>query len=80
MEHSYPSLVNCLHNLSLKVVMPHKKVGLVCEPDPASIAQAIEEFFQLGEQYFIPHLRSEKEKYSWHNLVEAIKELSQQSV
>jgi glycosyltransferase involved in cell wall biosynthesis len=62
----------------LPAMVPHRKVGLVCEPEPASIANAIEEFFQLGEQFFIPHLRAEKEKYSWHNLVEAIKELSQQ--
>lgn len=58
-------------------MVPHEKAGLVCEPDPRSIAEAIGRFFELGEQYFIPHLRAEKEKYSWHHLVEAIKELAQ---
>ena len=61
---------------SLPTLVPHKKVGLVCEPDPASIAGAIEQFFELGENYFIPHLRNEKTKYSWNNLVNAIKELA----
>ncbi|MBL7734867.1 MAG: glycosyltransferase [Chitinophagaceae bacterium] len=59
---------------SLPAMAPHKKAGIVCEPAPAAIAAAIEEYFQLGENYFIPHLRSEKEKYSWSKLVEALVE------
>ena len=57
---------------SLPDLVPNEKVGLVCEPDPASIAAAIERYFQLGENFFLPHLRNEKEKYSWGKLVEAI--------
>jgi glycosyltransferase involved in cell wall biosynthesis len=57
---------------SLPTLVPHEKVGLVCEPEPASLAEAITRYFELGEQFFIPHLRSEKEKYSWHNLVDTI--------
>jgi glycosyltransferase involved in cell wall biosynthesis len=57
---------------SLPTLVPHEKVGLVCEPEPASLAAAINRYFELGEQYFIPHLRTEKEKYSWHNLVDTI--------
>lgn len=57
---------------SLPTLVPHEKVGLVCEPEPASLAAAITRYFELGEQYFIPHLRSEKEKYSWQNLVDTI--------
>jgi glycosyltransferase involved in cell wall biosynthesis len=57
---------------SLPTLVPHEKVGLVCEPEPASLAAAITRYFELGEQYFIPHLRIEKEKYSWHNIVNAI--------
>jgi len=60
---------------SLPTLVPHEKVGLVCEPEPASLAEAITRYFELGEQYFIPHLRTEKEKYSWHNLVNTILEL-----
>jgi glycosyltransferase involved in cell wall biosynthesis len=57
---------------SLPTLVPHEKVGLVCEPEPVSLAAAITRYFELGEQYFIPHLRIEKEKYSWHNIVNAI--------
>lgn len=57
---------------SLPTLVPNEKVGLVCEPEPAALAAAIHRYFELGEQYFIPHLRIEKEKYSWHNLVNAI--------
>ena len=56
----------------LPSLVPHEKSGLVCEPDPASIAQAITRFYQLGENYFIPHLRVEKQKYSWGQLTKAI--------
>jgi len=60
----------------LPSLVPNEKVGLVCEPEPASIAGAILKFYQLGEQYFIPHLRNEKEKYSWSALTSAILHLA----
>ena len=52
------------------------KVGLVAEPDAKDIAQKITDFFQLGENYFLPHLREEKKKYSWSNMVNAITNLA----
>ena len=61
----------------LASLVPHGKVGLVCEPAPKSIADAILQFYQLGEDYFIPHLRSEKQKYSWSNLTRAINDLAE---
>lgn len=61
---------------SLPTLVPHEKVGLVSEPEPASLAAAITRYFELGEQHFIPHLRIEKEKYSWHNLVNTILTIS----
>ena len=60
----------------LPALVPHEKAGLVTEPAPAAIAGAILRFYQLGEDYFIPHLRIEKQKYSWANLVKAIRTLS----
>jgi len=60
----------------LPSLVPHEKVGLVTEPSPHAIAEAILRFYQLGEDHFFPHLRSEKEKYSWSKLVEAIVELA----
>jgi len=61
----------------LPSLVPDEKVGLVCEPTPESIAGSILKFYRLGEQYFIPHLRSEKEKYSWSKLTDAIIQLSE---
>ena len=60
----------------LASLVPHEKVGLVAEPSPQSIADAILRFYQLGEHYFIPHLRTEKQKYSWGNLVNAVLKLA----
>jgi glycosyltransferase involved in cell wall biosynthesis len=56
----------------LPSLVPHEKAGLVVEPDPEAIAKGIIQFYQLGENYFIPHLRSEKQKYSWANMVNTI--------
>ena len=56
----------------LPSMVPDKKVGLVAEPTPESIAKKINEYFELGENYFLPNLREEKKKYSWENMVEAI--------
>jgi glycosyltransferase involved in cell wall biosynthesis len=57
-------------------MVPHMQVGIVAAPDPEAIAGAIEQYFQLGENYFIPHLRNEKEKYSWSRMTEAILKLA----
>ena len=51
-------------------------VGLVAEPDAIDIANKIIQFFQLGENYFLPHLREEKKKYTWSNMVNAIADLA----
>jgi glycosyltransferase involved in cell wall biosynthesis len=63
----------------LPSLVPDEKVGLVVEPTPTHIADGILKFYQLGEQYFIPHLRSEKQKYSWANLVKAIEGLAEET-
>ncbi len=60
----------------LPSLVPDEKAGLVVEPNPAAIADGILKFYQLGENYFIPHLRSEKQKYSWHNMSNSILELA----
>jgi glycosyltransferase involved in cell wall biosynthesis len=59
----------------LPSMVPDKKVGLVAEPTPESIAEKIKEYFEAGENYFLPNLREEKKKYSWKNMVEAILKL-----
>jgi len=57
-------------------LVPNKKVGLVAEPNAATIAAKIEELYVLGEDFFLPHLREEKQKYSWEILVNTITYLS----
>ena len=52
--------------------VPHERVGLVAEPTAASLAAAIERYFQLGEDHFLPQLREEKKKYSWTVLTSEI--------
>jgi glycosyltransferase involved in cell wall biosynthesis len=54
----------------------HEKTGLVTEPEPRALAEAILRFYELGEEFFIPHLRNEKKKYSWKNLVNTLLGLS----
>jgi glycosyltransferase involved in cell wall biosynthesis len=60
----------------LPALVPHEKAGLVTEPNPKAIADAVVQFYQLGEDYFIPHLRTEKQKYSWENMVKSILQLA----
>jgi glycosyltransferase involved in cell wall biosynthesis len=60
----------------LPALVPDHKAGLVIEPTPEAIANGISGFYQLGEEYFIPHLRSEKKKYSWTNMVSTIIQLA----
>jgi glycosyltransferase involved in cell wall biosynthesis len=59
----------------LPSLVPDNKVGLVVEPTPQAIADGILRFYQLGEDYFIPHLRNEKQKYSWAAMVRSISQL-----
>lgn len=56
----------------LPALVPDEKCGIVTWPDPNSIAAGIKRFFELGEDHFIPHLRNEKQKYSWKNIAEGI--------
>lgn len=60
----------------LPSLVPDRKVGLVCEPAPESIASAILEFYSMGEEFFLPGLQEEKKKYSWSNLTNAILNLA----
>jgi glycosyltransferase involved in cell wall biosynthesis len=59
-------------------LVPHEKVGLVCEPTPSAIAEAILRFYELGEDHFLPGIKEEKIKYSWTKMVESILHLAKQ--
>jgi glycosyltransferase involved in cell wall biosynthesis len=54
------------------------RTGYVVPPgDPASLAAAIERFYTgQHEQEFANHVREEKRKYTWENLVAAIEQLT----
>jgi glycosyltransferase involved in cell wall biosynthesis len=60
----------------LPSLVPDKKAGLVAEPNAVSLAEHIEQFYELGEDFFLPHLREEKKKYSWSRMVQAIVDLA----
>lgn len=52
----------------LPEAVPEGNTGLLCEPEPASIAAAIERFLEPGSLPDVAvHLQAEKEKYSWRN-------------
>jgi glycosyltransferase involved in cell wall biosynthesis len=56
----------------LPEMVPHQKAGLVCEPNAASIAKAIEAYFEKGKEHFLQGLLEEKKKLSWESLVQTI--------
>lgn len=45
--------------------VPDGKVGLVTEPSPLPMAEAIRKFFTLGPAHFAGALAEEKQKFSW---------------
>jgi len=60
----------------LPALVPDGKVGLIAEPTAASIAEKIEEYFNIGASSFLPYLIEEKKKYSWSKMTNAILELA----
>ncbi len=56
-------------------LVPHQKVGLVCEPTSESIADAMQEMLQNGTERYLAGLLEEKTKYSWSRMTQAIFEL-----
>lgn len=60
-------------------LVPNGKVGLVAEPNAASIAQTIQSFFAQGKASFLPGLKEEKKKYLWGNLTAAIMDVAKLS-
>lgn len=61
---------------SLPHFVPDGLAGIVVEPQADSIAQGVQRFYSLGEEHFIPHLRTEKKKYAWSELTKALLTLS----
>ena len=57
-------------------MVPHEKVGLVCNPTSQTIADAIIRYYELGEDYFHSALVEEKKKYNWERMINTIQELA----
>lgn len=57
-------------------LVPHEKVGIVTEPQPQAIASGILRLYELGDGWFLSHLREEKKQYSWQKLTAAIETMA----
>jgi glycosyltransferase involved in cell wall biosynthesis len=69
-----PMLVTNVGGLS--EIVPNEKVGYVTETNPESIAKALNKFFDENKEYeFSKNTASEKDKFSWDKLIDAIEEL-----
>lgn len=53
----------------------HGETGLLCSPEPASLAEAILAFYEIGEAAFLPYLQAQKRIYSWRNMAGGILKL-----
>ena len=53
-------------------MVPNDIAGVVVEPNAIAIADGIQKLYHFGENFYIPKLRVEKEKYSWTRLTDAI--------
>lgn len=60
----------------LAEIVPHGKVGYVCEANPVSIADSLLDFYQnQREQEFSLNAEKEKHRFSWESFVKGIEEL-----
>jgi len=63
----------------LNEIVPHNKVGYVCEPNTNDVANHLVDFFSKNkEALFIEGVKEEKSKYSWDKMIENIKSLHRQ--
>ncbi len=60
----------------LPEIVPHDKVGYVCEPTAIAIADAINDFYTNHKEYtFVEYIKQEKKKYSWAAMIDNIKKV-----
>lgn len=60
----------------LKEIVPHQKAGYVVQPDATEITAALADFYENNrEEEFVRGVISEKNKYSWENMVDTINTL-----
>lgn len=51
------------------------KTGLVCVPEPVSIANSILKFYEIGTNHFAPFIEEARKHYSWKTFIHKILEL-----
>ncbi|MEE2931044.1 MAG: glycosyltransferase [Bacteroidota bacterium] len=57
----------------LEEIVPHERVGYVCNPDAIEIANAIDDFYLNNkESKYIEGVKEEKVKYSWKKMIQNI--------
>ena len=56
----------------LPSLVPDNVAGLIAEPNARSVAEKIEEFYNKGENHFLPGLKEEKKKYTWDKMRNSI--------
>jgi glycosyltransferase involved in cell wall biosynthesis len=61
---------------ALPDMVPDGEVGIVADPNPTSVADGILRFYATGAGHFIPHIRSEKQKYTWQRVQDTLKTLA----
>ena len=60
----------------LPAMVTHNESGIITTPEPASIAGAIVQFFESGENKFLPYIREKKKLFSWPTFTTSLLELS----
>ena len=62
----------------LKEIVPHNKVGYVCQPNSENVIESILDFYiNKKEDQFVLGVVEEKKKYSWDIMIDNIKKLYQ---
>lgn len=61
----------------LAEIVPHKKVGFVCDINPKSIADSIIEFYSGNLHRFHENILVEKKKYMWETLLDKFNEIAE---
>jgi glycosyltransferase involved in cell wall biosynthesis len=57
-------------------LVPDEKCGLVCEPEPTSIADGILKLYSMGADHFLPHIKTLKKELGWNRFVEKLIDLA----
>ena len=61
----------------LPEIVPHDRVGYVCEPDPSSIADYLHRFYTEHKEYvFSENIKQEKTKYTWAAMLDNIRKVA----